>query len=80
MQYTIRNVPEYLDAALRSAAREQGKSLNEVTLDALLRGAGVRDVPCRKRDVSDLAGTWVDDPAFDAAVAQQDTIDESIWH
>ena len=79
MQYTIRNVPDYLDAALRSSAREQGKSLNEVMLDALTRGAGLGVVPCRKRDVSDLVGTWVEDPAFDAALAEQDTIDESMW-
>lgn len=79
MQYTIRNVPDYLDAALRSAAREQGKSLNEVMLDAIARGAGLGDVPRRKRDVSDLAGTWAEDPAFDAALAEQDTIDPSMW-
>lgn len=79
MQYTIRNVPDYLDAALRSAAREQGKSLNEVMLDALVRGAGLGNVPSRRRDVSDVVGTWVDDPAFDAAVAEQDTIDEAMW-
>lgn len=79
MQYTIRNVPDYLDAALRSAAREQGKSLNEVMLDALVRGAGLGHVPSRRRDVSDVVGTWVDDPAFDAAVAEQDTIDEAMW-
>lgn len=79
MQYTIRNVPDYLDAALRSAARDQAKSLNEVMLDALARGAGVGHVPSRKRDVSDIVGTWVEDPAFDAAVAEQDTVDESMW-
>lgn len=79
MQYTIRNVPDYLDVVLRSAARAQGKSLNDVMLDALARGAGLANVPSRKRDVSDLVGTWVEDPAFDAAVAEQDTIDDSMW-
>ena len=79
MQYTIRNVPDYLDAALRSAAGEQRKSLNEVMLEALVRGAGVGNVPCRMRDVSDIVGTWVEDPVFDAALAEQDTIDESMW-
>jgi hypothetical protein len=28
----------------------------------------------RKRDLSDIAGTWTEDPAFDAAIAEQDTI------
>lgn len=39
MQYTIRNVPDLLDAMLRRSAREQGKSLNEVAIEALVRGA-----------------------------------------
>jgi len=38
MQYTIRQVPRNLDEALRRAARERGKSLNEVTIEALARG------------------------------------------
>jgi hypothetical protein len=35
MQYTIRNVPDTLDEALRRVARERGKSLNEVAIEAL---------------------------------------------
>ena len=79
MQYTIRNVPEYLDAVLRGSAREQGKSLNEVAIEALARGAGVSDIGCRRRDLHDIAGTWKKDSAFDNAVAAQDTIDEEMW-
>lgn len=30
-----------------------------------------------RRDLSDFAGTWREDPAFDDALAQQDTIDAS---
>jgi len=41
MQYTIRKVPNSLDVALRRRAREQGKSLNDVAIEALARGAGV---------------------------------------
>lgn len=79
MQYTIRNVPEHLDATLRSAAREQGKSLNEVAVQALVRGAGLGHLPRRKRDLSDLALSWREDAAFDSALAAQDTIDEELW-
>jgi plasmid stability protein len=79
MQYTIRNVPETLDRALRRAAREQGKSLNEVAIEALARGAGVSGERGRQRDLSDIAGTWRKDPAFDSALAAQDTIDEEMW-
>ncbi len=79
MQYTIRKVPSTLDEALRQAAREQGKSLNEVAIEAMARGAGVTGECRRQRDLSDIAGTWRKDRAFDEAKAAQDTIDERIW-
>jgi len=79
MQYTIRQVPRSLDEALRRAARERGKSLNEVTIEALARGAGVAGERNRQRDLADIAGTWRKDPAFDSALAAQHTIDKEIW-
>jgi len=79
MQYTIRNVPDYLDAALRDAARERGKSLNEVAVEAMARGAGLADQPHCRRDLGDVAGSWKNDPAFDRALAAQDTVDEAMW-
>jgi plasmid stability protein len=79
MQYTIRNVPARLNEALRKHARERGKSLNEVALEALARGAGVNGENIRRRDLGDVAGTWRKDPAFDSALAAQDSIDEELW-
>lgn len=79
MQYTIRKVPDSLDTALRRRAREQGKSLNEVAIEALARGAGVSGDPCRQRDLHDIAGTWRNDRAFDRALAAQDAVDEESW-
>ena len=79
MQYTIRNVPKYLDAALRVSAREQGKSLNEVAIKALARGFGLGQARVRQRDLSDIAGSWRKDPAFERALAAQDTVDEEMW-
>jgi plasmid stability protein len=79
MQYTIRNIPDPLDAALRQSARKKGKSLNEVALEALVRGAGLGEHRVPLRDLSDIAGSWHDDPAFDEARAQQDKIDEDLW-
>jgi hypothetical protein len=76
MQYTIRQVPRSLDEALRRVARERGKSLNEVTIEALARGAGVAGERNRQRDLADIAGTWRRDPAFDSALAAQHTIDQ----
>lgn len=79
MQYTIRKVPGPLDAALRRRAREQGKSLNEVAIEALARGAGVTGERTVQRDLKDVQGTWREDPAFERALADQDSIDVDIW-
>jgi hypothetical protein len=79
MQYTIRNIPNYLDATLRDAARREGKSLNEMAVAALVRGAGLAEHERVKRDLSDIAGTWQEDPAFDNAIGEQQKIDEAMW-
>jgi plasmid stability protein len=79
MQYTLRGIPNSLDAALRQRAREQGKSLNEVAVEALARDAGLSGERGRQRDLSDIAGTWRADRLFDQAIAAQDTIDKELW-
>jgi hypothetical protein len=79
MRYIISKVPVTLDEALRRVARERGKSLNEVAIEALARGAGVTGDRERQRDLRDIAGTWRKDFAFDSALAAQDTIDKEMW-
>src|SRR5271166_1024949 len=65
MQYTIRKVSNTLDTVLRRWAREQGKSLNEVAIEAMAHGAGLTGRTVRQRDLHDIAGTWREDRAFD---------------
>jgi hypothetical protein len=60
-------------------ARQRGASLNEVALDALARGAGVTDERVPYRSLRDLAGSWQEDAAFDAAVREQDAVDPRLW-
>jgi hypothetical protein len=79
MQYTIRGIPETVDAALRERARALGKSLNEVAIEALAEGVGIRSAPRPRRNLDDIVGTWVPDAAFDEAIADQDQIDEELW-
>lgn len=79
MQYTLRNIPETLDATLRRRAREEDKSLNEVAIEAMARGVGLTGETIRYRDLGDVAGRWQDDPEFDQAVADQDRVDEELW-
>ena len=77
-QYTIRNVPEEVDRALRKQAKANGKSLNDIALEALRRATGV-DAPVRHHDLDDLIGTWVEDPEFDRILEAQRQIDEELW-
>ena len=79
VQYTLRNVPPELDAALRERARQEGRSLNEVALEALRRDTGLLGERPKRRDLSSFAGTWAEDPAVEEAFADQRRIDERLW-
>lgn len=78
-QYTIRAVPPQVDARLRGIAKKTGRSLNEVAVETLARGAGLADEPVRYHDLDGLIGAWQEDPEFDAAVAAQRRIDPDLW-
>ena len=79
MQYTIRGIPVPLDTAIRERARAEGKSLNEVALDALAEGLGVGRDRTVRRDLSDVAGTWRKDAELEKALGEQDRIDSRLW-
>ena len=79
MQYTVRNVPKGLDRALRERAKSQNKALNAVLLEALHRAVGpVGELPIQ-RDLSDIAGTWQEDPGMDRILDEQRRIDPGVW-
>lgn len=78
-QYTLRNIPPEVDRELRRAAREQEKSLNQMAVDILRRALGVVEPARKRRDLSDLAGTWRDDPETTAALEDQRRIDPERW-
>jgi hypothetical protein len=78
-QYTIRNVPEPVDRLVRQQAKKTHKSLNAVLLAALERGVGVANEPVEYHDLDELAGSWVADPDFDAAMEAFESIDEELW-
>lgn len=79
VQYTLRQIPRELDAALRRKAKREGKSLNQVALEALTRGAGTEQAPLKFHDLDFAIGTWVDDPEFDKIIEEQDQIDPEMW-
>lgn len=78
-QYTIRQIPDNLDIALRSKARLLGKSLNKVLLESLAQGLGVHEESAKYHDLDYLAGSWKDDPAFEEALKDFEKIDEDSW-
>jgi plasmid stability protein len=79
MQYTIRGVPDAVDEALRARARAEGRSLNDVAVEALADGLGLGETDVVRRDLSDIVGTWKRDAAVDAALAAQDRVDAELW-
>jgi hypothetical protein len=79
MQYTIRGIPEAVDAAIRERARASGKSLNEAAVDALADGLGLGEGEIVRRDLADVVGTWKRDAALEAALAAQDRVDPGLW-
>jgi plasmid stability protein len=79
IQYTIRAVPPEVDQSLRRRARREGRSLNDVALEALAKSVGLAGEPERHHDLDELIGTWVPDPEFDAAMEYFERIDEDMW-
>jgi hypothetical protein len=78
IQYTIRSVPKELDRILRNQARKEGRSLNEVALDALHKGTDLSGIPIHP-ELHQFFGVWVDDPEFEKALEDQRRIDPELW-
>ena len=78
-QYTIRGGSTLVDRLLRERAIQDRVSLNQAALAALERGLGASPDAVRYDDLDDLAGTWVEDKAFDDAVRKFGKIDRGLW-
>jgi hypothetical protein len=72
-QYTIRSVPSKVDQALRKKAQKTGKSLNEVAVEALTKGAGVTP-HATFNDLDWFIGSMQIDPEFDEAIRWLDSL------
>ncbi len=79
MRYTLRNVPEHLDRALRERARRENKSLDEVLPEALERAFAIRGEAPIQRDLSGIAGSWQSDPEMERVLQDQRRIDPEMW-
>jgi predicted nucleotidyltransferase len=79
MQYTLRKIPRRLDQALRRKARKEGRSLNEVAIEALALGAGMEGAIGSNHQLDFAIGTRVQDRKFDRAIREQRQIDPELW-
>lgn len=79
MTLTLANLPQELDHALRQRAQSEGKSVDQVALEALRAGLELETGAGAKRDLSEFAGSWIADPEVDAALKDQDRIDAELW-
>ncbi|GMU65062.1 MAG: hypothetical protein AMXMBFR36_13360 [Acidobacteriota bacterium] len=81
MQYTLRNVPPDIDAALRRRARREGRTLNEMAIQALREATGMEGEVAepRRRDLSDVVGSWISEPAVDEALDEPRKVAPELW-
>ncbi len=74
----MRNIARTVGAALRRRARKKGKDLDAKVVVALREGRHADAEPPPYRDLGDVAGSWVQDPDFDAAIRDQHRIDSHV--
>jgi hypothetical protein len=79
MQYTLRGIPKAVDTELRRRARRQRKSLNQVVIETLAEATGVPAEPIVRRDLSVVAGSWVEDPEAELLFEEMRRIDPADW-
>lgn len=73
------NAPHRSDRREREEARREGKSINQLILDRLWRAFGLSGDAPKRRDLSDVTGSWVEDADVDEALEAQRTIDDDMW-
>lgn len=78
-QYTVRNISPSLGDAIRRKAGAEGKSINEIYLEALGAVVGLNTLKIRHHDLDFLAGTWVEDAKVDAALDSERKIQRGDW-
>jgi len=76
-QYTIRSIPPKVDQALRKRSQKTGKSLNEVVIEALTKGAGMTP-DATFNDLDWFVGSMQTDSKFDEAMSWLDSLPQDI--
>jgi plasmid stability protein len=80
IQYTIRNIPEPVDRAIKKRAKRTGKSFNATVVELLsLQTFGTTAPDANSLQWFVGAGKGLIDEDFDNAIAEQSKIDETLW-
>ena len=80
-QITLRQIPDVLDKQLRSLAGKNNISLNKIVLSLLMKDLGLSDNSNKKRNLTDLCGTWTQNQydEFQKNTEIFNRIDPEIW-
>lgn len=80
MTLTLANLPDELNDALHEKARVEGKSVDQVAVEAIHTGLGLAG-PGKRRNLSDFAGSLSADDAavIEATVREMDNTDLRSW-
>ena len=81
---TIRGVGPEVAEKLKSTAAEQGKSINQLTLEIIKESLGLKKEKKYSRkydDLDDLFGRWSDDEygEIQAKITRERQIDQELW-
>ena len=80
-QITLRQIPDALEKQLRSLASKNKTSLNKVVLTLLMKSLGISAESGKKRNLTDLCGTWTRNQfkEFQRNTEDFNRIDPEIW-
>ena len=77
---TIRSSTRHsrIQSSPRSQIAPKRKSLNDVAIEALSRGAGI-EMTAQNHELDFAIASWIEDPEFDKAMENQRQIDADLW-
>ena len=80
-QITLRQIPENIYKQIRILAKKNNTSINKTIIVLLKKSLGIEDYSDKKRNLSDLAGTWneyqLDE--FNKNIQIFEQIDNEVW-
>jgi hypothetical protein len=80
-QITLRKLPKNVEQQIRQIARENNTSINRTIIYLLKKSLGINDSVEKRRDLSDLAGTWNEKDVieFKENTKMFERVDDEIW-